>query len=58
MELLTPKEAGQYLKISVVTLAGWRSKGRGPKFMKTGRHVKYAKEDLDKYLKAGTVKTK
>jgi len=57
MNLLTPKEAGEYLKVSTQTLAGWRSKGTGPRFLRTGRHVKYSQEDLDKYLRTATVKT-
>jgi len=55
--LFTPREAAEYLKVSTQTLAGWRSKRTGPRFIKTGRHVKYAKEDLDKYLRTATVKT-
>lgn len=58
MELMTPKEAGKYLKTSIVTLAVWRHKEKGPKFIRTGRHIKYAKEDLDAYLRDNTVKTK
>ncbi len=57
MTLLTPKEAGEYLKISVNTLASWRCKLRGPKFIKTGRVVKYSKEDLDAFLRRQTVTT-
>ncbi len=51
MDILTPKEAGAYLKVSVNTLAAWRSKKIGPRYMKTGRMVKYSREDLDIYLK-------
>ena len=57
MDLLTPKEAGQYLKISTNTLATWRHQKRGPGFIRTGRFIKYAKEDLDDYLRKNTVKT-
>jgi excisionase family DNA binding protein len=58
MDLMTPKEAGEYLKISVNTLAAWRSKKRGPQFIKTGRTVKYSRADLDSYLKKNTVSSK
>jgi len=57
MDLLTAEEAAGYLKLSVNTLAAWRHRKEGPRFIKTGRHVKYAKEDLDKYLRTATVKT-
>jgi excisionase family DNA binding protein len=57
MELLNPKEASKYLKISTNTLATWRHKKKGPKFIRTGRTIKYAKEDINAYLKKNTVKT-
>ena len=56
MELLTSKEASVYLKISTNTLATWRSKKKGPQFIRTGRVIKYAKEDINAYLRNNTVK--
>ncbi|MGD0886159.1 MAG: helix-turn-helix domain-containing protein [Thermodesulfovibrionales bacterium] len=58
MNLLTPKEAGAYLKVSTNTLATWRHKKQGPRFMRTGRVIKYTREDLDAYLRNNTVETK
>lgn len=55
MELLEPKEASEYLKVSIHTLAAWRSQGEGPRYIKTGRHIKYDKKDLDRYLKKQTI---
>lgn len=57
MDLLTPKEASSYLKVSTITLATWRHQKRGPEFIRTGRFIKYAKEKLDAYLRMNTVKT-
>lgn len=57
MHLLTPKEAGEYLKVSINTLATWRHLKKGPAFVMTGRTVKYSMEALDGYLKKNTVKT-
>ena len=57
MDLLKQKEASKYLKISTNTLATWRHEKKGPKFIRTGRYIKYSKEDLDSYLKKNTVKT-
>ncbi len=54
MDLLTPKEAAGYLRVSVNTLSAWRSSNRGPRFIKTGRTVKYSRKDLDSYLKNNT----
>ena len=57
MEIMTPSEASAYLKISVITLAGWRRKNVGPKFIRTGRHIKYSRTDLDNYLEYNKVDT-
>ena len=57
MDLLKPKEASTYLKISTNTLATWRHQKRGPKFIRTGRFIKYDREALDAYLRKNTVKT-
>jgi len=55
IELLTPKEAAAFLKVSVVTLAKWRGQKRGPEYTRTGRTVKYDRKDLETYLKKNTV---
>lgn len=57
MNLLNPKEAAMYLKMSVNTLATWRLQKRGPAFTRTGRTIKYTQEALDSYLKKNIVKT-
>ena len=48
--LLTPKQAAEYLQIKVQTLATWRNQGKGPKFCKVGRAVRYRPEDLEAYI--------
>jgi hypothetical protein len=50
MEIMTTREAGSYLKVSVHTLAAWRCKGSGPQFVRTGRTIKYLRKDLDRFL--------
>lgn len=53
-ELLTPEQAAAYLgEIPTATLAWWRARGRGPKFIKIGRAVRYRASHLDEYLSAG-----
>ncbi|MDG3014148.1 hypothetical protein [Speluncibacter jeojiensis] len=39
---------------SIQTLAVWRMKGAGPKFIRMGRHVRYRWEDVDAWLDALT----
>ena len=37
------------------TLPNWRSQGRGPRFIRVGRLIRYRIEDLEEYLDARTV---
>ena len=48
-ELLTTKQAAEYLNLSEKTLSMWRCKGTGPTFIKRGR-IFYLKPDLDAWL--------
>ena len=51
--LLTRKEAADYLYVSVRTMEIWASTKRYPlKFYKVGRTVAYKKEDLDKFIES------
>jgi hypothetical protein len=54
MELFDEAGAGRYLggekPISVRTLQRMRLEGTGPRFIKVGAAVRYAKEDLDEFL--------
>lgn len=58
MELLDPNEAAEYLKVSKSTLALWRRLKQGPRFIKVGKKVKYAINDLKAFLEESTVQTK
>lgn len=49
-QLLTPAELAKQLHSTPATLAGWRYKGMGPKFVKTGRKVLYRATDVDAWL--------
>jgi len=50
--LLTPTEVSDYLGVPVGTLANWRYQGRGPAFLRVGRHVRYRTEDLAAWVGA------
>jgi len=50
--LLTTREAAAYLKIQPATMEQFRWYGRGPRFVKIGRSVRYRQNDLDAYLDA------
>ena len=51
MERFNTEEAADYLRFHKNTLAIWRSKGIGPRFIKISKkRVFYFKKDLDEWL--------
>jgi hypothetical protein len=48
--MLTPEETGPRLGKTTSTLAKWRMWGRGPEFLKVGRHVFYTDSAIQKFL--------
>jgi len=42
------------LGVSRSTLQSWRYTGRGPRFIKLGRMVRYRTADIDAFLRANT----
>lgn len=57
-ELLTPQELADRLRVPVATVYAWNYKGTGPAFMKLGRHVRYSRAAVDRWLveQAGTAR--
>jgi hypothetical protein len=49
---LLPTEAAERLRVSVGTLANWRTAGEGPKFLKFGRRVLYPVPELEAFERA------
>jgi len=48
--LLDPRSCAAYLKVSVLTLADWRTKGIGPDYLKLGAAVRYRRSEVDAWL--------
>lgn len=48
--LLTAKEVARSLALSVSTLALWRQTGRGPKYLRFGRTVRYEQAEIDVWV--------
>lgn len=48
--LATPKEVADHLQKPVKTLAEWRYRGIGPRYLTIGRDVRYRWSDVDKWL--------
>lgn len=49
---LTPAEAAAYLRMSEGTLANWRSRGTGPRYVIMVGKVRYAAADLVAWMAA------
>ena len=51
--LFRPDEAGEYVGFTSGWLAKLRIYGGGPKFIKLGRKIRYARSDLDAWIASG-----
>jgi excisionase family DNA binding protein len=52
--LLTSAEVAERLRIPVRTLDTWAYTGRGPDFIRVGRHRRYRDSDVDTWIAAQT----
>ena len=55
--LLWPEEVAEMLGVPVGTLANWRYLGRGPAFVKVGRHVRYRRHGVLGWIDRNVVPT-
>ena len=55
---LTEREVGELLGLSVATLRAWRHRGKGPRFLRLGRSVRYLPADVADFVRASAVDTK
>lgn len=51
-QLLGPEDVCPKLKVSEATLKYWRATGRGPDFLRVGRHVRYRPSAVEAWLDA------
>jgi len=49
-EVWEPEGVSDFLKVPEGTLANWRYQGKGPRFIKVGRHVRYRRSDVEAWL--------
>jgi hypothetical protein len=47
LPLATPPEVAEYLQKPVATLAQWRYLGKGPRYSRIGRDIRYSWDDVD-----------
>jgi hypothetical protein len=52
--LQTEDRAARFLCVAPGTLKQWRTKGRGPAWVKIGKNVFYRETDLDAFIAAQT----
>lgn len=50
-DLMTPKEAAAFLRLSLSWLAKARMAGEGPPFMQFGRPIRYSKNAVIRWMK-------
>jgi predicted DNA-binding transcriptional regulator AlpA len=50
--LLDPGDVAEMLRIPRATLAAWRYRGRGPRWLRVGRHVRYLERDVEAWLES------
>jgi hypothetical protein len=46
----TPEQASEILGVTVETLCRWRLAGKGPRFVKEGKFVRYPQESLREFI--------
>ena len=52
IQTLTEQEVAERLRLSVATLRAWRLKGKGPRFVRFGRAVRYPEADVVRFVEA------
>ncbi len=55
---LTECEVAELLGLSVATLRAWRHRGKGPRFLRLGRSVRYLPSDLADFVRASAIDTR
>lgn len=54
---MSPKEVAEEYGLNENTLRCYRSEGRGPRYLKVGKLVKYRRADVESWLDAQVVET-
>ena len=51
-ELISPAQLAAELGIPTQTVYRWRTEGKGPRGRRIGRHVRFARHDVDAWLES------
>ena len=49
-EFLTTEQLAELLQVPAQTVRAWRHYGTGPKGVRLGRHVRYRRADVDRWV--------
>ncbi len=49
-DLVSPQQLADYLGVPVGAIYAWNHYGTGPKRLKIGRHVRYRRIDIERWL--------
>jgi len=49
MDVFTPAQLAERYGVSELTLTEWRYKGKGPRWFKAGKNVRYRKSAVDEW---------
>jgi len=52
---LTPEQAANLLGVSLDTMNGWRSKGKGPPYIKAEGTIRYTRQDIETYMQENKI---
>lgn len=55
MHLLNEGEVAQLLQCTKSALRRWRREGRGPRFVRLGRLIRYSPTDLEEFIEQNSV---
>lgn len=47
---MSPEEVAAEYGLPVATIYSWRSKGYGPRGAKVGRHVRYSRAEVERWI--------
>ena len=56
--LLNENQVAQFLNCTKAALRRWRREGRGPRFVKIGRLVRYRQEEIEDFVNQNTVQAR
>ncbi len=49
-DLLSPAEVSEWLGVPIATLYAWKYRGDGPAALRVGRHLRYRRGDVERWL--------